>query len=295
MRSALLVIAALLASAPAAVAQAPGPQPPRGPRRERRLPPEERQRLLERFEKLPPEQQAKLRRLFDEKVRGKSPEDVERLREQLRARRRAQRGEHGPRHGPPGPRPDAPKPDAPKPDKPKKTPEQKAQHEAFIRQVLEGLTPAERDALKTMAPAERRAAMKAHVEAHRRALVERRLEHLPAEALGQLRPQLDALPPGERFKRVKEALDGHLRDRLRELARDPSLTPEERARRRDELLERLVPDAERRERMKQRIAAEWEKRQQQPPPRPNGPGRPPGPAGPGGPGPDPGPRRPGRR
>src|SRR5688572_7588569 len=92
MRARLLAL--LLAVALPAVAQEnrPGPREradraEREARREqRRLSREEQRRLLERFRQLPPEERARLRRLYDEHVRDRSPEELDRLRKKVRDR-----------------------------------------------------------------------------------------------------------------------------------------------------------------------------------------------------------------
>ncbi len=269
MRSALVL---LLALALPLCAQSTEPLPPAG---------EERAALLERYQQLPVAEQLRLRRLWEKELKGKPPEELAKLRRELKGKRPAQTQTQAvaPTTSEKPPRP------APRP----LTEGERAQRELLLRKLVEGLSPAERERLRRLNPDQRRAALKRLVEGHRRRVVEERLSKLPPDALARLRVESEGLKPGERFKKVREALEGHAREQLAAVRDDEGLTPDERARRRDQILDRFVPDEQRRERMRKRIADEWQKRQREREkrerdaqrsrepkdrPTPNGPGRP---------------------
>lgn len=239
MRSALAVL--LLALAAPVLAQQTEPLPPAGA---------ERAALLERYHQLPTVEQLRLRRLWEKELKGKPPEELAKLRRELKGKTPAPTTETAA----PGERPSRPRP---------LTEAERAQRETLLRKLVEGLTPAERERLRRLSPEQRRTALKRLVEGHRRKVVEERLSKLPPEALARLRVEAEGLKPGERFKKVREALEGHAREQLAAVRDDESLTPDERARRRDQILDRFVPDEQRRERMRRRISDEWQKRQRE--------------------------------
>ncbi len=240
MRSALVLLLAL--SLPL-FAQSTEALPPAGG---------ERAALLERYHQLPAAEQLRLRRLWEKELKGKPPEELARLRRELKGKEHAQTQAVTPPTG------EKSRP-APKP----LTEGERAQRELLLRKLVEGLSPAERERLRHLSPEQRRAALKRLVEGHRRKVVEERLSKLPPDALARLRVESAGLKPGERFKKVREALEGHAREQLMAVRDDEGLTPDERARRRDQILDRFVPDEQRRERMRKRIADEWQKRQRE--------------------------------
>lgn len=242
MRSALVLLLAL--ALPLCAQQSEAPLPPAGA---------ERAALLERYRQLPAAEKLRLRRLWEKELKGKPPEELARLRRELKGKRPAHAQTQAVAPTTSDRRP------APKP----LTEGERAQREALLRKLVEGLSPAERERLRRLNPEQRRAALKRLVEGHRRKVVEERLSKLPPDALARLRVESEGLKPGERFKKVREALEGHAREQLALVRDDESLTPDERARRRDQILDRFVPDEQRRERMRKRIADEWQKRQRE--------------------------------
>ncbi len=242
-RGLLLVLALALP----ALAQQPTEAPPLA---------EDRAALLERYHQLPAAEQLRLRRLWEKELKGRPPEELAKLRRELKGKKPQQ-----PQAtiAPPTNTSERPPKPAPRP----LTEAERVQRETLLRKLVEGLSPQERERLRTLAPEQRRAALKRLVEGHRRKVVDARLNMLPPDVLARLRVESEGLKPGERFKKVRDALEGHAREQLNAVRDDESLSTDERARRRDQILDRFVPDEQRRERMRKRIADEWQRRQRE--------------------------------
>lgn len=216
------------------------------PRERRRLTPEQRARLLERYRSLPPEERARLRRLYDEHVRGRSPDELEAMRRRLRERlpREAADAEARRRRFEQRPR------------------DERLKYERLHHRLLQQLPPDERRELLQLPPAERKKRLQRLVQEHRRRVVEQRVRHLPADVRREVQADLETLEPRERFRRAREATEGHARDQLRRILGDESLTNEQKARRVQELLRRFVPDEQRREQLRRRVVAELQRRRE---------------------------------
>ncbi|MCO5166838.1 MAG: hypothetical protein M9894_10790 [Planctomycetes bacterium] len=222
------------------------------PARQRGLTPEQRARLLERYRSLPPEERARLRRLYDEHVRDRAPEELEGLRRELRQRvpKEAAQAEQRRRRFEQRPK------------------DEQLRYERLHHQLLQSLPPEERRALLQLEPEQRRKKLQKLVQQHRRKVLDQRVRNLPPGVRQPLQAELEGLDPRERFRRAREAVEGHTRGELRRLLTDPSLSDEQRARQVQELLRRFVPEEERREQLRRKVLSELQRRRDAPPQRP---------------------------
>lgn len=217
----------------------------RAPERDRRrLGPEDKARLLERYRNLPPEERTRLRRLYDEHVRGRDPEELERLRGELRRRVPRERADAAPKRQRFQERPQ----------------DEQLRYERLHHRLLQSLSPEERREVLQLDPEARRARLERLVKQHRRRMIESRVRHLPAQVREQVQSELANLEGKERFRRAREAVEGHAREELRRIYADDSLTNQQKVRRVREVLSRFIPDPERREQLQRRLLGELERR-----------------------------------
>jgi hypothetical protein len=250
----------LLVTTPGLAQDAPPPKRDRAPERgergqrergeggergeRRKLKAEEKARLLERYRSLPPEERTRLRRLYDEHVRGRDPEELERLRGELRQRVPRERADA-----------------APKRERFRQRPQdEQLRYERLHHRLLQQLPPEERREVLQLDPEKRRARLDRMVQQHRRRVVESRVRHLPGQVREQVEAELANLQGKERFRRAREAVEGHAREELRRIYSDDSLSNQQKARRVREILSRFIPEQERREQLQRKILGELERR-----------------------------------
>jgi hypothetical protein len=208
---------------------------------------EERARLLEQYRKLPPEERARLRRLYEDHVRGRSPDEVQAMRRALRQRIEREAAQAAERRRRFEQRPAA----------------ERKKYAELMRRLLRELPPEQRRQVLQLPPDQRKERLHRLIQEHRRGLVEERLRGLPADVRTRTEAELSGLDPKERFRRARTAVEGYVRDELRRILTDPSLAQGAKLRRVNELLRRLVPDAQRREQLRRRVQAELERRRQE--------------------------------
>ncbi|MEZ6186411.1 MAG: hypothetical protein R3F62_15555 [Planctomycetota bacterium] len=214
-----------------------------------------RAQLLERYRKLDPEKREELLEVYRKRIKKLDQQDSRRLRKLARGKLRHEGGGHGRlRH---------------------REGKGEAKRE-FMQRFVHRLSESDRQRLANLEPEERRDALRQLLGAHRQRNLQRDFKLLPRDRQRELEGEVDGLDPRERFRRVRSALDEHLRARLREVMTSDA-SPDEKRAQLAELFKELPEPMRKRfeEQLERRLGAGGER-----PVRPGGGPVPRGPRGP---------------
>lgn len=209
--------------------------------------PARKQELLARWQALSPAERAELRRVHAAWLADTTPEQRKALRKAVAQRNKAARGDEA----------QAARAKALK--KLEQVPsDKKEQYRQLVQRLIKRLPAAERARLAQLPGKERRQVVQRLIREHRLRVLERHLEALPGAQRERIRADVQGLEGQERFARIRRQLHTHVRGEARGILADPQLTPAERARRLKELVKTLPPDM--RQRLRDKLLAEAEKR-----------------------------------
>lgn len=201
--------------------------------------------LRARWAALSPERKAELKRVHAAWLEGATPEQKKKLRKLAQERTAARKLEGGKAK-----------------EKLGKVPaDERAKYRELVQRLIKRLPAEERARLAQLPREERQKAIKGLIQAHRLEVLERHVVALPEGQRERLRAELAGVEGQERFKLIRRQLEAHVRAEARGIMAARDLAPPERARRLKQLVQGLPPDM--RERLRERLLAEMQKREQQ--------------------------------